>query len=75
MPCQVLFDGPGALAADQVSLLPASAVEEGRRRGLLNPWPFRDDLLGMLRQLRPRWRTVVVGGGGVVGALLGWRAG
>lgn len=51
---QVLFDGPGALVLDSVSLFTAEAVERGRAAGLLNPWPFRADLLGALRALRPR---------------------
>lgn len=52
---QVLFDGPGTLVVDSVSLFPAAAVEKGAALGLLNPWPFRADLLSALKVLQPRW--------------------
>ncbi|PRW58664.1 Alpha-L-arabinofuranosidase 1 isoform B [Chlorella sorokiniana] len=47
----ILFDGPGTLQLDMVSLLPTENVRRGE--GLLNPWPFRADLLGALKALEP----------------------
>ena len=47
----VLFTGPGAVGVDVVSVMPAANVAA---RGPLNPWPFRADLLQMLKDLRPR---------------------
>jgi alpha-N-arabinofuranosidase len=38
---------------DSVSLYPAANVAKAAALGLLNPWPFREDLLGLLRDLRP----------------------
>ena len=56
----ISFSGPGALTVDVVSLLP----EDNARKGALNPWPFREDLLQRLRDLEPRrvqalWLAVV----------------
>lgn len=45
------LQGPGELLVDAVSLFPAENVREGA----LNPWPFREDLLDMLKALNPRW--------------------
>ena len=42
--------GPGQLLIDAVSLFPS----ENARAGSVNPWPFRKDLLDMLKALRPR---------------------
>ena len=50
---QVLFDGPGTIVVDVVSLFPAANVERGRQEGHANPWPFRQDLLGLLSDLKP----------------------
>ena len=36
---------------DAVSLFPAENIREGAQ----NPWPFREDLLDMLKALNPRW--------------------
>lgn len=47
----VLFRGPGTLAIDMVSMFPTENVRKGS--GHLNPWPFRQDLLEALRDLRP----------------------
>ena len=47
----VTFRGGGALVVDVVSLFPAANVAQG---GSLTPWPFRADLLQMLKDLRPR---------------------
>ncbi|KAI7845621.1 hypothetical protein COHA_000907 [Chlorella ohadii] len=47
----VLFDGPGTIQLDMVSLLPTENVRRGE--GLRNPWPFRADLLGALKALEP----------------------
>lgn len=47
----VLFDGPGSLQLDYVSLFPSENVEKGQ--GMLNPYPFRSDLLGALKDLKP----------------------
>ena len=35
---------------DAVSLFPAENIREGAQ----NPWPFREDLLDMLKSLKPR---------------------
>ncbi|EFN58711.1 hypothetical protein CHLNCDRAFT_140355 [Chlorella variabilis] len=51
----VLFDGPGRLAVDSVSLVAAANAEQGQAQGLLNPWPFRADLLAALKALQPRF--------------------
>ncbi|GAB4817965.1 hypothetical protein N2152v2_005011 [Parachlorella kessleri] len=48
---QILFDGPGSLVIDMVSLFPTENVKRGR--GFMNPWPFREDLLGALKALKP----------------------
>lgn len=47
----VMFEGPGSLVIDAVSMFPTENVEKGE--GLANPWPFRDDLLGALKALDP----------------------
>jgi hypothetical protein len=52
---QVLFDGPGTLVVDSVSLFPTANVRRGEAEGLANPWPFRQDLLDALKALSPRW--------------------
>ena len=49
----VMFDGPGTLVLDSVSLFPTQNVQRGAEGGLQNPWPFRDDLLGALKGLQP----------------------
>ena len=65
----VLFDGPGALVVDSVSLVPAANAERGAADGLLNPWPFRADLVGALHALQPRHgRGAGADGEGSVGA-------
>jgi alpha-N-arabinofuranosidase len=51
----VLFDGPGTLVVDSVSLFPTANVRRGEAEGLANPWPFRQDLLDALKALSPRW--------------------
>lgn len=49
------FGGGGSsLLADIVSLFPEENVAKGVSEGGLNPWPFRADLLQMLKCLRPR---------------------
>jgi alpha-L-arabinofuranosidase len=50
----VTFSGPGALLVDVVSLLPADNVAHAAAAGAMNPWPFRADLLQMLKDLQPR---------------------
>lgn len=55
---------------DSVSLFPAANAARGRAEGLLNPWPFRRELLDALRALRPRW----VGGWGLGGLASGHSA-
>lgn len=46
----ITFAGPGTLAVDVVSLMPeANALVGGPE-----PWPFREDLLQRLRDLKPR---------------------
>jgi hypothetical protein len=47
------FKGPATLVVDSVSLFPAENVEKGKALGHLNPWPFRKDLLGALKDLEP----------------------
>ena len=49
------FSGPGALLVDVVSLLPAVNVARAAAAGEMNPWPFRADLLQMLKDLQPRY--------------------
>lgn len=48
------FKGPGTLLVDVVSLFPADHIVEG----LVNPYPFRKDLLQMLKDLKPRFLRV-----------------
>ena len=50
----VLLVKPGSVAVDTVSLFPA----ENRREKAQNPWPFRRDILDLLKQLKPRWEIV-----------------
>ena len=50
----VTFSGPGPLLVDVVSLLPAENVARAAAAGAMNPWPFRADLLQMLKDLQPR---------------------
>ncbi|PSC67243.1 Alpha-L-arabinofuranosidase 1, partial [Micractinium conductrix] len=47
----VTFEGSGSLVIDMVSLFPTENVEKGK--GLMNPWPFRQDLLDALKALKP----------------------
>jgi hypothetical protein len=54
----VTFSGPGALLVDVVSLLPADNVARAAAAGAMNPWPFRADLLQMLKDLHPRLVTL-----------------
>lgn len=51
----ILVEGLGSVAVDAVSLFPTENVRWGKARGHLNPWPFRQDLLGALVDLKPRW--------------------
>jgi hypothetical protein len=46
-----MFDGPGSIVIDMVSLFPTENIKKGR--GYLNPWPFREDLLDALKDLKP----------------------
>ncbi len=48
----ITFGGGGSLLVDIVSLFPARNA--ARSGGGVNPWPFRTDLLQMLKDLRPR---------------------
>lgn len=48
----ITFDGGGSLLVDIVSLFPAKNI--ARSGGGINPWPFRTDLLQMLKDLHPR---------------------
>ena len=50
---QVFFEGPGSIVVDMVSLFPTENVKEGEARGDMNPYPFRADLLGALKDLKP----------------------
>lgn len=52
-PCQMSFEGPGSVVLDVVSLFPTENVKEAAERGEVNPWPFRADLLGALKALKP----------------------
>lgn len=54
----VTFSGPGALLVDVVSLLPAENVAHAAAAGAMKPWPFRADLLQMLKDLHPRLVTL-----------------
>ena len=47
----VLFDGPGTIVIDSVSLFPTENVRQGQ--GMMNPWPFRQDLLQAMKDLHP----------------------
>ncbi|KFM27338.1 Alpha-L-arabinofuranosidase 1 [Auxenochlorella protothecoides] len=47
------FEGPGSVVLDVVSLFPTENVKEAAERGEVNPWPFRADLLGALKALKP----------------------
>ena len=47
--------GRAGVALEFVSLLPAANVQA--QGNLQNPFPFRADLLQMLRDLKPRWDT------------------
>lgn len=51
----VITLGPGAktLYIDYVSLFPEKNVEKGKDKGLKNPWPFRQDLLDAVKDLKP----------------------
>ena len=46
----ISFAGPGALLVDVVSLMPDDNVLKGG----MNPWPFREDLMQRMRDLKPR---------------------
>lgn len=48
----ILFDDPGTLVIDFLSLFPSDNVRKGAAQGRLNPWPFRSDLLGALNALQ-----------------------
>jgi alpha-N-arabinofuranosidase len=45
------FESPGKLVVDSLSLFPSENVAAGS--GMLNPWPFRADLLAALKALQP----------------------
>lgn len=47
----LLTQPPTPCVAPQVSLFPTENVEKGK--GLMNPWPFRQDLLDALKALKP----------------------
>lgn len=47
----VVFSGPGKIGFDVVSMMPAENVRRGTEG---YPWPFRADLLAMLKALQPR---------------------
>ncbi len=50
---EIMMEDAGSMLLDQVSLFPAeNAREEG------NPWPFRKDLVEMMRYLEPKWGTL-----------------
>jgi len=49
----VQFDGPATLLVDSVSLFPTSNVIRAQNKGMMNPWPFRLDLLQALKDLNP----------------------
>ena len=46
---EIVLENPGTILLDQVSLLPAENAREGS-----NPWPFRQDLVEMMRYLEPK---------------------
>ena len=46
----ISFTGPGAVLVDVVSLMPDDNVLKGG----MNPWPFREDLMQRMRDLKPR---------------------
>ena len=46
----ISFPGPGTLLVDVVSLLP----EDNALKGGAEPWPFREDLVQRMRDLKPR---------------------
>lgn len=45
------FLEPASLLVDSLSLFPGGNLREGWQ----NPYPFREDLLQLLKDLRPRW--------------------
>ena len=49
----VTFPAPATLVVDSVSLFPSANADKGAALGHVNPWPFRPDLLAMLKALRP----------------------
>lgn len=46
---EIVLEDPGTILLDQVSLFPAENAREGS-----NPWPFRQDLVEMMRYLEPK---------------------
>lgn len=48
----VVFSGPGKVGVDIVSMMPSENVRRGTEG---YPWPFREDLLQMLKALHPRF--------------------
>ena len=47
----ISFHGPGGLLVDVVSVMPEDNALKG---GAMNPWPFREDLMQRMRDLKPR---------------------
>ena len=52
------FPGPATLVLDSVSLFPRASLDKAASLGHMNPWPFRADLLQMLKDLRPAFLRV-----------------
>lgn len=64
----VVFTGPGKIAVDVVSVMPLENV----KRGMTGyPWPFRTDLLAMMKALQPKFLRFP-GGCYVEGEVLKW---
>ncbi|KAK9803718.1 hypothetical protein WJX73_006123 [Symbiochloris irregularis] len=51
---RISFKGPGSVLVDSVSLFPGENIVEG----LINPWPFRPDLVEALKGLEPKFLRV-----------------
>lgn len=47
------FKEQGTIVIDFVSMFPSEHVQKGKDLGLINPWPFRQDLLDSLKDLNP----------------------
>jgi len=47
------FEEQGTVVIDFVSMFPSEHVQKGKDLGLINPWPFRQDLLDSLKDLDP----------------------